>query len=391
MDATTNGAAHEATVWTDEFLASMRHVGDVWADGLVDKVIAEAGSEEAGDKALLEILGTLVRIHDSVPEGLPEEWNTLFLTKDQPAWVDMQKVALGEKVFAEHIVEIVVVLLFSSLPVCYACSPGVNALAITQQITTFVTRRIIETARFILAVMQPGNLSADGYGTLTAKKIRMIHAVNRHILLTHPQAQWQEAEWGKPLNQEDQAGTLMTFCVTVLDNLTKSHIPLSHEEQEAYYHAWRYIGYLMGTREDLLPATYAEGQAMLKAITDRLYAPSESGRLVTKALVDFLREILPGTKYDGYVPSKIRFYVGDEVGDMLGVDKADWTMELIKLHQLLHGIEERLLGEHTPLSRVTKTLGLDLINGLEDYFRVDNRPAFHIPDGLRTSVGIRTE
>ena len=63
------------------------------------------------------------------------------------------------------------------------------------------------------------------------------------------QARWDD-EWGTPINQEDLAGTLMTFSIQILDGFKKFKIPISEKDQEAYLHVWKVIGHVMGVRED---------------------------------------------------------------------------------------------------------------------------------------------
>lgn len=370
--------------WNTDFLEQMRHRGDLWADGIVQELL-----NTGGDEALEQFLKQLAKVHDGVPDDLPPDIRDYFLKEDVPNWVDLQQVTLGENFYTRNGIEIGVILLCASLPVCYAASRGVRVLDLSRQLTQHPERRIIETMRFVLDVMSPGGLSSEGHGRITAKKIRVLHATMRHVMRFHPQTHlktpvtWNEADWGTPLNQTDLALTLMTFSTVVLDSLKKLNITVHPDEEAAYFHAWRYVGHLMGVDESLNPATADEGRAMLTAIQKVEYGKSEAGSHVTRDLVNFLEQIVPGTLMDGIIPSKIRFLIGDEIADMLDVPRADWTRVLIPMIQAIHGVEHAISDDSRAFSLVTDFLGRQILSGLEGYLRSDGRPMFHVPFALR--------
>jgi len=372
-----------ATGWSDELLASMRTKGDEWADSLIKEIITKGGGEAgAGEATLGQLLTQIVSVRDSIPDDLAPDLKDYFLASDEPEWLDLNMLVLGEQVYAKYVAELGLILLCASLPACYADAPGTPVLYITTQLTSHVERRIIQTLQFVIDVMVPGGLSGSGHGAITAKKVRLIHAANRYILRTHPEAHYDEAKLGCPLNQEDLALTLMTFATTVLDCLAKIEIPLSANEQQAYFHTWRYIGHLMGIVPELLPATIADGANMMQAIAERVYGPSESGQALTKGLIDFLEGLLRDTPFTGFIPAKIRFYMGDEVSDMLAVPSVHWQLELQRIVPDLREVETKLLGGHE-MAGVSHSLGRALLDALEVLQRNDARPMFQVPDALR--------
>jgi len=44
-------------------------------------------------------------------------------------------------------------------------------------------RRVFETLQMVVDVMSPGGLAAEGRGSLTALKVRLMHAAVRKLLL----------------------------------------------------------------------------------------------------------------------------------------------------------------------------------------------------------------
>ena len=136
-----------------------------------------------------------------------------------------------------------------SLPCSYSCAKGVQVLGLTRRIGKEPHRRILETAQFILDVMAEGGLEAGGHGVRTAQKIRLLHTTIRYHIRTKPG--WN-ADWGVPINQEDLAGTLLSFAL-LPRTLVKMGLDFTAKEEAAFFHCWRVIGRILGIEEALLP------------------------------------------------------------------------------------------------------------------------------------------
>lgn len=99
------------------------------------------------------------------------------------------------------------------------------------------------------------------YGTPAFNNIvnvRFIHALVRKRIKNHPE--WKGSFI--PVNQFALAGTLMFFCQTPIEMMKKRGIAVSPEECEACWQLWRYVGYLLGMNEDIIPETYEHGLRM---------------------------------------------------------------------------------------------------------------------------------
>ena len=130
-----------------------------------------------------------------------------------PDWHDLDKIKAGQKLFSHYSPEIIVILFCKSLPECYCAEHAARVLDSTNLMTKFVQRRIVKTAQFVLDVMAPGGLdpdNAEARGLRSAQKVRLLHASIRHLLL---QEGWDTATCGKPINQEDLTGTLLSFSL----------------------------------------------------------------------------------------------------------------------------------------------------------------------------------
>ena len=163
----------------------------------------------------------------------------------------------------------------ASLPACYAARKGVQVLHLTARLQTDPVRRIGETAQLTLDAMAPGGLAPGGAGVRDAQKVRLMHAAVRHLVGTS--GAW-DPDWGVPVNQEDLAGTLMTFSIVVVDSLRKLGVSVSDEEADAYFHAWNCVGHILGLDARLLDRHRGRGPRIVAARSS-----SASGRRARRA------------------------------------------------------------------------------------------------------------
>jgi ER-bound oxygenase mpaB/B'/Rubber oxygenase, catalytic domain len=157
-----------------------------------------------------------------------------------------------------------------------------------------------------------------GKGYLTAKKVRLLHASMRHMLL-HPGAiprtgdpsaparlvdrlshqyqtqAWPTAERGVPVNQEDLAYTLLTFSYLLPKGLEDWGCRLSLDQKEAFLHQWRVVGHIMGLRDDLMTDQWQEAEDLFNQVLRRQGGQSEAGRALTSSVMWFLATYLPST------------------------------------------------------------------------------------------------
>jgi len=364
--------------WSDAQLEAMRKVGDPQADAVIQSIFA---SNQTG------IVNTVMRSfveNDQPPPGSlpPEVHRYLDETALLPAWTDPQKIQLGERVFLRFGPQVIVVLHCYALPFCYAGAKGVQVLHRTSRLYTNAQRRILETAQMIMDVMSPGGMAPNGHGVRSAQKVRLMHAAVRHLLLKDP-AGWNLEELGVPINQEDLAGTLMAFSWVTLDGLRRMGIALSAEESEAYLHVWRVVGHVLGIREDMLPVDMADAEALTHAIQRRQYAPCLEGKEMMQALLQMMAYQIPGNLFDNLPASLIRYFLGDPVGEILGVPMKDWTQAFITPLRFLGKLADAADDHIRQVARLSEIFGHQLLNGIVWINRGGKRPRFYIPTELR--------
>jgi hypothetical protein len=367
--------------WTDDRLDTLRTVGDPAAD------TAAAALFQRGDfRSANAMLAELRRNDQALPTGLPPALQDfLASTAPLPAWADPALIAAGEALFQRLGPTAVTVLFCGSLPECYAAENGAHVLAFTQRLLRDPERRIVETAQFVIDVMSPGGLGPAGGGVRTTQKVRLMHAAIRHMVSQDPA--WNRA-WGTPINQEDLAGTLQTFSTVVLDGCKKLGAPLRADEERAYLHAWRVVGWLLGIREELLPAEPADARALFAKICVRQQRPSEVGRELTATLVKFLEHMTPGTMFDGFPEQLIHHLTGDRVATLLGVPPKEGSHLLLSALCKITGAINALEEHSAMMAHVGGFFARAALIGLEWVERGDRRITFRVPGSLRESWGL---
>jgi hypothetical protein len=246
----------------------------------------------------------------------------------------------------------------------------------------------METGQMLLHTMCEGGLDVGAAGWQDARRVRLMHAAVRHLILTDEREPWDVDDLGIPANQEDLLGTLWTFSLTTLDVLQRSGVDFTPAEAEAYLHAWEVVGHLVGVADDLLPIGLDDAQACFDAIRERQYAESTEGKELTAALIGLLRDMLPGRVLDGLPATAVRHYVGDPVADMLDVPRPGWSHRLFAAGRLLDAGEDGAGDHASGMRRLSAWLGKHL---WQAFLAVENRgerARFEMPDHLADGWGI---
>jgi len=204
---------------------------------------------------------------------------------------------------------------------------GTEVLAYTKFLQVEPTRRIRETAQMVMDVMVPGGLKPGGRGVRATMKVRVMHAIVRYMIMNDPRAVANPADpalkarFGLPINQEDLVYTLMTFSYVVVEGFRTMGYQMTDRQREGYIHCWNIVGCLMGIREELLPATFADAKQLFEAIQLRQHGQSEAGQKLTAALLKSVEDALPGEHHDPLVAALARKLVGDSTADALGIER----------------------------------------------------------------------
>lgn len=371
-------------LWTDAYLDSMREVGDPPADAVVAELFAGGATVV---QAVNYLMRDLVENDDVPSRALPEHVRDYFRAGLVPAWADPGRLAVGVDLFQRFGPLVILLLNVYSLPLCYAARRGVQVLARSERLHSNPRRRVVETAQMIIDVMTPGGLDPQsrGAGLRSAQKVRLMHATVRHLIV-HQDPTWDPA-WGLPINQEDLAGTLCAFSVAVLDGLARLDVDLRRDEIDAYMHTWNVVGHVMGLQDELLPANYAEGRVLADRIAERHFEACPEGQMMTRALLDMIAEMVPGSGLDGVPAQFIRHFVGDPVADVLAVPDRE-EGPLVRAWQVIGRVSDAANDRSRLVRQLARRFGGLFIEGIMFANRGGQRLGFNIPTELRQVWGV---
>ncbi|MBL7934291.1 MAG: DUF2236 domain-containing protein [Bacteroidia bacterium] len=387
------------TKWNDEFLKTMSLKTDPLGEAVIAEVIAD------NDFVALRNLFTQLDYNSelSVDANLPKAVVNYFNAElNLPHWADAQKINLAQSVFATYCPEISLLLNFKSLPLCYACKNGAKVLAATGRLsesgqdTSRLMRRLLETAQMVINVMSPGGLRPDGKGIVTVKKVRLYHAAIRYFLLNkkYNPGGWDVEEYGEPINQEEMAGTLMSFSALILDGLEQLGVELTDEEKDAYIHCWNIVGHFIGISPELYPTNYKEGWDLGIAIIKRNQKEGEDGKFLTSSLLTFSSQFFKSRFFEQMPQYLIDYFLKDiskkinvDILKLLGVTKKvslrtrllGWFF--LKLMHFGHKFEERSAFAQKLMNKYSLKYMQALIHNYLKNYDVE----FHIPDSLNAS------
>jgi hypothetical protein len=382
--------------WTTALLDELQHQGDERADRVARRYYEAVEGHPA----------RLFRgiVHGPTATGAADAAEILDDYYSEPAelpdWADEAKLAAGARFFHEWGLEIGLGLFCYGLPIGYAAERTAHVLDLTGRLETSAHRRVFETAQMVLDVTAPGALAPGEPGHVTARRVRLIHAGIRYLVLHDPRVRQVTAPpaddtpfwcitWGTPLSQEHMVGALLTFGYSMLEVLDRLHLSYAADDAEAYLHLWSVVGHLLGVRPDLLPIDRATAEHIDPMLRERNLGATAAGQRLTDALLDVLHTCGPDGMLGPLPVATMRMLLGDEVAEHLGLPEADWAEHLVNdLGPVARFVSFTEL--HNPAMRaVMRALSRTVMDGFVRAERSGGRPAFAIPDRLSEAWQLR--
>jgi len=304
----------------NELMDKLRQTGDPLADEVIIKLHETEGI--TGVRTMFSWLNSSESASSyKIVNEFMEQNNAL------PTFADKKLMQQGMKFFIKNQNQIGLMLACYSLPYCYAGADGAKVLAMSQRIQTDTLKRLEETGEFVQIITQEKNWK-NGEAIRKILKVRLMHAAIRFFTEYH--GTWDLA-WGKPVNQEDMAGTNGAFSYIVIRGMRISGDSPSESDSEAYLHFWNVVSVIMGIDKLLIPNNLREAFVMDKVIAKRQFRASEEGKLLTKALLDTMEKFIENPLLKSFPAAQMRFLMGDKVSDMLGIPTVTFEKKLVGL------------------------------------------------------------
>jgi hypothetical protein len=277
--------------------------------------------------------------------GTPASFHALLEQAEHvPLWVDWETVDRGGEALLRAGPLGGIVLALKSLVLGYTSPAGNKPLVFSGRLQEQAPRRINETARFVQATITPQSMHPYGDGWQITLKVRLIHAQVRRMILES--GRWDAAAWGAPINQHDQAATLLLFSTIVLEGLRQLGMRIPTAEAEAYIQLWRWSGWVMGVDPELLPATEAEGIRLREVIGATMGEPDDDSRKLTRALLDAPlrrgttpRENANAARAARFNAGLCRALLGEDMADKLAVPSTPWRYTIPFVRRVVSSIE----------------------------------------------------
>lgn len=290
-------------------------MGDPLADALVEIPRARALLDQALDHGISSIADP------------PPALVALFAQVDrEPVWLDRDKLALACEVSRRVGPWGELSLRNLALMGGYLGAAAAKPLVFTGQLERMTPRRLVETGKFWMDVTTIGGLERFADGFKSSMRVRLMHSHVRAMLLAS--GKWNPA-WGHPLNQADSMATILEFSTIYLVGLRALGFVFRKREREAIVHLWRYVGYLMGVDERILPTCEDDANRAMYLMAATIPPSDDDTRALGTALADvplsqagdhWLRRRLARierTLRIGYT----RYVLGDRAGDALGLPR----------------------------------------------------------------------
>jgi hypothetical protein len=311
-------------------------------------------------------------------------------------------------------------LLFcASLPQCYVIPDLAAVLHAAGQLEQHTDYRVRATAAMIFPVMMHGGLTdPKGGGVAQAIKVRLIHAMIRHLVLrgdvaealvaprrvpplltrggTMPQVLyahgWDIDRLGLPCNQEELAYTLLTFNYVFLHGLRRLGLGLPQGDEEAYMHTWNVLGCVLGIEPGLMTETMTDAARMFADIQANARGQtrkSDPRPALAGALVATLQRYIPLRILKPFPVLLTRHLIGKDATRDLGLDGRVSLLSralFVLGFALVRGIDAigRLVVPGFSISRlVTRILGYHLTAKL----LMDETRPLKLPATLQNEVG----
>jgi hypothetical protein len=314
------------------FLDHKRLSGDPQADAFIREVFNDTVKKQQLQQWMSGQSGAehLNSLQISFPE-----FAFIQKARQLPAWAQPRLMKSGAVFYARHSEIIMSLLGLLSLPYCYNAANGAMVLYLSELIRKQTTKRLYDTAVFVWEVMGPDAFSEDGNAYEEILKVRIMHAAVRFYTLQSDK--WND-DWGLPINQEDMAGTNLSFSLIVIRGLRMLGFSVSEADQAAFMHIWAVVGYLSGLDEDLIPENPKMAQQLDNNIKQRQFCVSAHGQELTRSLTDHILSVNKSKATANDILGLMRYLLGKDIADMLAIEAPElpaYKLTLIKTLNLV--------------------------------------------------------
>ncbi|MQY31203.1 oxygenase MpaB family protein [Nocardia aurantia] len=220
----------------------------------------------------------------SVPDA-PEPLREFFgRYETAPDWVDWPTIRRAERVFRMGGIDGLYIARDVALLGGYLASGFNKTLIRTGALEKGPAKRFAETLQWALDVTSDEGMRPLGAGYRATMQVRLIHALVRKHVSAQPD--WDSAEWGLPINQTDMAATLVGALVSPFLGAMPMGVVPARGDLEAAAHLTRYVGWLIGVRDEWLPTGFRDSVRILYHCMTAITNPDETSAQLAMPMAD---------------------------------------------------------------------------------------------------------
>lgn len=164
---------------------------------------------------------------------------------------------------------------------------------------------------------------------VTANKTRMVHAAVRHLLPQSPHWQASGHDETIPISNGDILVTFHSTGTFAHKMMKQWGVRMSATEEDAFLHAWQVALHYLGVKDEYIPATWDQAHAQAAEVLEPKLAWTPEGQELAEVLLGLTAQI-DGGLTRGFLNEFVRYMLGDEVGDWLGLFRDPVSKELIE-------------------------------------------------------------
>lgn len=397
----------ENTILQPRFKESA-HFKDFWTKGNGKQLIEFSGAEvsfddfekfapyfyhvdEVGDQVVKDVYFTKKfheasreiehYIRNGVSEGddVPESVKKLFLqTQTLPDWLDYDLITSGAELCMRANLDSLISLrdycLIGGYDYAYLNKP----LIVTEALKKGAVKRLSETLDFWVNATRYNALEIHAKGYEFAIKTRLIHSYARLSIKKHYK-NWDTENWGKPINSWDMMATYIGFSLVFLHSLHKLGNTFSDKEEKGLFHLWKYVGYLLGIPEILLPNDKKQATEYFYSWTSVQPPADKDSVLLAHSLLNESLEN-PILKYQ-FQRKNLRylhicctwFLLDDEVCKRLQIPEVPNRKAFPIVKRMINKIYNQWVSRQARINKGNK----DQMKVLNDYLKITHNSNFH--------------
>jgi hypothetical protein len=255
------------------------------------------------------------------------EQRSLNKLSEVPEWVDWDLIEQGQCLFLRYPTVSSMALMYYSLIGGFAAPKIIKVLNSTGYLSknsdaTF--RRLNETFDMVIKCLEGRDaLRYGNSGWIAVTAVRLLHSRVRRTLLS-TKSSWDSSTYGLPINQEDMMGTLLSFSINVLDSLRLVGVPiLTSQDEIAFLHLWRYIGHLIGVRDEFNPLTSLNrAQGAVQSVVSHLLDPDDTSVVLAAHMIRSISYRAPYPWSPLTHSEAVRYFLGHQLPDALRVESS---------------------------------------------------------------------